>query len=93
MSDNSSEFGSFLAGFLIGGLVGAATALLLAPQSGEDTRNVIVTKSIELKEMAVNEAENLRIRAEEFARERGWTPEQTEEFVEMVEDVAENEAG
>lgn len=93
MSDNSSEFGSFLAGFLIGGLVGAATALLLAPQSGEDTRNVIVTKSIELKDMAVNEAEHLRIRAEEFARERGWTPEQTEEFVEMVEDVAENEAG
>jgi len=89
MSDSSSEFGSFLAGFLIGGLVGAATALLLAPQSGEETRNVIVSKSIELKDLAVNEAENLRARAEEFARERGWTPEQTEEFVELVEEVKE----
>ena len=34
MSDNDS-FGAFFAGFVIGGLVGAATALLMAPQSGE----------------------------------------------------------
>ena len=29
MSDNGSETGAFLAGFIIGGLVGAATALIL----------------------------------------------------------------
>ena len=49
MSDNNSDFGAFLAGFVIGGLVGAATALLLAPQSGEETCTVIRDKGIELK--------------------------------------------
>lgn len=48
MSENSS-MGAFFTGFLIGGLVGAATALLLAPQSGEETRSQIQEKSIELK--------------------------------------------
>ncbi len=43
---------SFVTGFLIGGLIGAATALLLAPQSGEETRTQIREKSIELKEKA-----------------------------------------
>lgn len=33
-----SGFGSFLAGVLIGGLVGAAVGLLLAPESGERLR-------------------------------------------------------
>lgn len=41
MSENNSDLGAFLAGFVIGGLVGAATALLLAPQSGEQTRTRI----------------------------------------------------
>jgi gas vesicle protein len=33
-----SGFGSFLAGVAIGGLIGAAIGLLLAPSSGEETR-------------------------------------------------------
>ena len=44
MSDNN-EFGSFLSGFLVGGLVGAAVALLMAPQSGEETRTLIGEKT------------------------------------------------
>jgi gas vesicle protein len=36
MSD--SGFGSFLAGVVIGGLIGAALGLLLAPQTGEEFR-------------------------------------------------------
>ena len=39
-----------LAGILIGGLVGAVTALLLAPQSGRDTRKQIRAKGIELRD-------------------------------------------
>ncbi len=38
MNESNNEFGAFLAGFVIGGLVGAATALILAPQTGEETR-------------------------------------------------------
>ena len=33
-----SGFGSFLAGVVIGGLIGAALGLLLAPQTGEEFR-------------------------------------------------------
>ena len=48
MSENSSDLGAFLAGFVIGGLVGAATAIILAPQSGAETRAQLSTKSSEL---------------------------------------------
>lgn len=33
-----SGFGSFLAGVIIGGLIGAALGLLLAPQTGDELR-------------------------------------------------------
>jgi gas vesicle protein len=64
MSEESTDFGAFLVGFILGGLVGAATALLLAPQSGEETRTVIREKSIELRDRAVESAEEARHRAE-----------------------------
>jgi gas vesicle protein len=57
MSDRETDFGAYIAGFIIGGLVGAAAALLLAPQSGEETRTMIRDKSIELKEKAEASAE------------------------------------
>ena len=38
-----------LAGMLIGGLAGAVTMLLLAPQSGKDTRKQLQEQSIELR--------------------------------------------
>jgi gas vesicle protein len=52
MADSDSEIGAFLAGFVIGGLVGAAAALILAPQSGEETRAVIRQRGIELRDQA-----------------------------------------
>ncbi len=63
MSDNN-DFGSFLAGFVVGGLVGAAVAMLLAPQSGEQTRTLIRDKSIELKDKAVVAGQDARAKAE-----------------------------
>jgi gas vesicle protein len=51
MNENSGgEFGAFLAGFVIGGLVGAAAALILAPQSGSETRSQIAGKGHDLRE-------------------------------------------
>jgi gas vesicle protein len=50
-SQNSGA--SFFAGLMIGGLVGAGLALLLAPQSGEKTRGQIKDKGVELKDGAV----------------------------------------
>jgi len=40
--------GKFLAGFMLGGAVGAVLGILLAPQSGEDTREFIAEKSEEV---------------------------------------------
>jgi len=67
MSDNDNDLGAFLSGFIIGGLVGAAVALLMAPQSGEETRTIIRERGIELKDKAVETAEDARARAEAAA--------------------------
>jgi gas vesicle protein len=69
MTERDSDFGAFLAGFIIGGMAGAAVALLLAPQSGEDTRTIIHDRSIELKDKAAEKAETVRIKAEAAAAE------------------------
>ena len=47
-----------LAGVFIGGLAGAVTMLLLAPQSGEETRTQIQEKSIELRDNASSMVED-----------------------------------
>jgi gas vesicle protein len=49
---SGKEVSSFFTGFFVGALVGGAAALLLAPQSGEETRAQIRDKGIELKEKA-----------------------------------------
>ncbi len=69
MAEKDNDFVAFLVGFVVGGLVGAATALLLAPQSGEETRTLIKEKSIELKDKAVETAEEARAKAEAAAAE------------------------
>jgi len=57
MNDENQEYRNsaynvlgVLAGILVGGLAGAVTMLLLAPQSGKDTRKQIREKSIELRD-------------------------------------------
>jgi len=68
MSDRD-EFGAFLVGFIVGGLSGAIASLLLAPQSGEETRALIKDKSIELRDKAATSAEDVIARAEAAAAE------------------------
>jgi gas vesicle protein len=56
---NNNNTGTFLAGFLVGGVAGAAATLLLAPQSGEETRAQIRQATVELQdkaELTLNEA-------------------------------------
>jgi gas vesicle protein len=48
----AKEVSSFFTGFFVGALIGGATALLMAPQSGEETRAQIRDAGIELKEKA-----------------------------------------
>jgi gas vesicle protein len=69
MAERDSDFGAFITGFVIGGLVGAAVALLLAPQSGEETRTLIRDKGIELKDQVEQTATETRVKAEQLAQE------------------------
>lgn len=56
--DNGSNASSALAGLLIGGLAGAGAALLLAPQSGKETREQIQQKTIELRDRTAETVED-----------------------------------
>ena len=53
MSDDSRS-GDFFAGLVIGGFIGAALALLLAPRPGDETLAQLREKGIELKERAAD---------------------------------------
>ena len=68
MSDRDN-FGSFLMGFIIGGLAGAAASLLLAPQSGEETRTLIKDKAIVIRERTSETVEEAYKQAEVAAQE------------------------
>lgn len=86
MSDNSNDLGAFLAGFVIGGLVGAATALILAPQSGEETRGQIVSKSNELTESSADRFKQYREMANNYTQEyKGKAEEALETAQERVQ--------
>ncbi|MGV8050478.1 MAG: YtxH domain-containing protein [Anaerolineaceae bacterium] len=63
MSD-SKDFGAFIMGFTVGVLAGAVTSLLLAPQTGEETRQYIKEKAIELKEKGTDSFEETKKKAE-----------------------------
>ena len=63
MSDKRSNFGSFLAGAIVGGLIGAGVAILKAPQSGDQTRYRI--------RAAAEQFQNRAQEAIESAREHG----------------------
>jgi gas vesicle protein len=56
--NNARNIWGFLAGLLVGGLAGAGAMLLLAPQSGKETRAQIRQKSIELRDQTVKTVED-----------------------------------
>jgi len=85
MAERENEFVAFLVGFIVGGVVGGIAALLLAPQSGEETRTLIHDRSIELKDKAVEKAETARIKAEAAAAE---ARARADELIKMTQEKA-----
>jgi len=65
MQDMAPMLGVFVAGAVIGGLAGALTMLLMAPQSGERTRRQIRRKALKLRDQVADNAEGAMEKAEE----------------------------
>lgn len=99
MSNRDNSFAAFLAGFFAGGLVGAAVALLFAPQAGEETRAQIQQKSIELRdeagrvagETAAQTKERLEKAAEELRKRAAELQERAKELMEEAQKYAQEQ--
>jgi gas vesicle protein len=63
-----STFMTLMRGMFIGGLVGAGIALLTAPRSGLETRELLRSKTEEFKAKASETADQTRARADELLR-------------------------
>ncbi|HFD39640.1 MAG TPA: YtxH domain-containing protein [Anaerolineae bacterium] len=66
MDNNKTGAVDFVAGFIVGALVGAAVAILFAPQSGEQTRELIREKGIEIKGRAEDLPAQAKTKAAEY---------------------------
>ena len=62
------SIGKFAAGFVIGAAAGALIGLLLAPQSGEETREIISDKSKELYGKAQDTVSEIQSNADDAAK-------------------------
>ncbi|MFH1009715.1 MAG: YtxH domain-containing protein [bacterium] len=52
--------------FVLGAFIGAATALLLAPRSGEETRKLIATKARESADLMASRTKGVTDKASEY---------------------------
>ena len=58
--DNDNKTGTVLISFLIGGIIGAGVALLLAPQSGKRTRKQMLDAAEDVRDYASGYAKKLK---------------------------------
>jgi gas vesicle protein len=61
--------GDFMAGILVGVLIGGALGLLFAPEPGEETRELVADKARKLKDAAAEKGRSLIRRGEEAKEE------------------------
>ena len=82
---------NLLVGMLIGGLVGAVAMLLLAPQSGKDTRKQIQEKSIELRDRTTEMVDDTMAKVRTNANKitTGLKDQVQEVAVEQLDNVSE----
>lgn len=66
--DNNKDFG-FLGGLLLGGIIGAAVALLMAPASGKQTLEQIRSEGMALKERGEEFGENALHQTEKMMKQ------------------------
>ncbi|WP_301109427.1 YtxH domain-containing protein [Sporosarcina sp.] len=65
--EESNGTGSFLAGAIIGGIIGAATALFLAPKTGREMREDFTTQASQLKDKSIELSSTAKEKAVELS--------------------------
>jgi gas vesicle protein len=102
-NDRGSAGVGFLSGLVIGAFAGAVIALMLAPQSGEETRDILLGKAQEakgkaldlasdLRDLANQLADDLRKQADELAKKTRSAYEQTAKRADNAVQTARNAA-
>ena len=66
MSEKSNG-GTFVAGIVVGGLIGAAIGLLLAPRSGRETRRILKKSADALPELAEDLSTSIHLQADRLS--------------------------
>jgi gas vesicle protein len=82
MADNRSDPAGYLGWFFLGGIIGAATALLLAPKTGRETRDLLLERSGEVARRAQAMATDAQGRAGDWLdKSRELFEEQTQRLM------------
>ncbi|OIJ10907.1 hypothetical protein BKP35_12510 [Anaerobacillus arseniciselenatis] len=66
-NDNDMNTKDFIIGALVGGIVGAASALLLAPKSGKELREDLNSQALVAKERTSDLTQNALVKGTEYA--------------------------
>lgn len=67
MDRNEKTIMTIILAFVLGSLIGAGAALLMAPESGRKTRSMIKDKGAELKDRAAGTMEDTKSRIDDLA--------------------------
>ena len=86
MADDRTDAAGYLGWFFLGAAVGAAVALLMAPKSGRETRDILVEKGNEFARKAQELATEAQGRAGEWIdKSRELFEEQTQRLMSALE--------
>jgi gas vesicle protein len=86
MSEHRSDAAGYLGWFLLGGVVGAAAALLLAPRPGQETRDMLLERGGEVAKRAQEMATEAQGHAGEWLdKSRELFEEQTKRLMTAFE--------
>jgi gas vesicle protein len=86
MANDRSDAAGYLGWFFFGGMLGAAAALLMAPKTGRETREILAERSNEVAKRAQAMANDAQGRAGEwFDKSRELFEEQTQRLMTAFE--------
>jgi gas vesicle protein len=86
MANDRNDAAGYLGWFFLGGMIGAAAALLMAPKTGRETRELLGERSNELAKRAQAMANDAQGRAGEwFDKSRELFEEQTQRLMTAFE--------